>query len=487
MNVVRPLRNATFLGALAVLGLASSALAQDAEIELEAGLPEAIPATTAPSPSTTSSAADPEIAALRASLAELEGRLRALETAPTEDAEETEATPEPERHWWEALDLRVSGYLQSQLVVNQMSQSEIGADGNALNQDRFVIRRGRLRVDRTFRYASLAFEIDASTTRGSFVGIRRAETSFFYPSSREGAPPYAMVTVGLSEVPFGYELREGNRTRWFLERSAGSLAFSRGEPDIGVRLSGGVGPFRYAFAVVNGNPLDDRVGGEPIDLTRPKDLVGRVGVEDSSDRFRLRGGVSFYSGTGLHQGTPATKPTILWRDTNEDGVIQTVELTGVPGRAATASSEFRRFGVNVDLGFDVRTPIGWTHVYGEATMAQNLDRSYFVADPVATGYDLREIAWYVALIQEVTDYGVVGFRVDSYDPDSNLLDTRRGLRVPNDASQLTLSPMLGAQLPGRGRLVFQYDHIRDHLGRNTLGVPTDLRNNQFVARLQMEF
>jgi hypothetical protein len=40
-------------------------------------------------------------------------------------------------------------------------------------------------------------------------------------------------------------------------------------------------------------------------------------------------------------------------------------------------------------------------------------------------------------------------------------------------------------LPEVARLVFQYDVIVDHLARDTRGVPTDLRNNQWTLRLQV--
>ena len=66
---------------------------------------------------------------------------------------------------WDRLGLRLSGYLQAQYTHNQLSEDSIGADGLPMNQDRFFVRRGRLRLDRTWDYASLAFEIDASNTR----------------------------------------------------------------------------------------------------------------------------------------------------------------------------------------------------------------------------------------------------------------------------------------------------------------------------------
>lgn len=436
-----------------------------------------------------------EAAELRATLARLEARLAAVEAAApapepeTEPEAPVEAAPQPS--WWERSGLRVGGYIQTQLVTSQFSHDEIGPDGSPLNQDRFVVRRGRLRLDGSWEYASAAFEIDASTTRGPFVGIRRAEASFFYPNrDSAGAVPYIRATVGLTSVPFGSELMVSNRDRWFLERSTGSLAFQRGEPDIGVRLDGGVGPFRYAFAVMNGNPLDDRPGGEPIDLTRAKDLLGRVGIETRREnRFELIAGVSFHTGRGLHQGTPASKPTLLWSDDNQNGVVDLApinEITVIPGVAATPSIGFDRWGVNADLSVGFHTSIGWTRIYGEVTLGSNLDRSLYIADPVTNGSALREVAWFAAVLQEVTRYGIVGLRVDRYDPNSDFLDQRRGTYIPSDASIFTISPMIGGQLPGRGRLVFQYDRIRDHLGRDASGVPTDLRNDQFILRLQLE-
>jgi hypothetical protein len=49
----------------------------------------------------------------------------------------------------------------------------------------------------------------------------------------------------------------------------------------------------------------------------------------------------------------------------------------------------------------------------------------------------------------------------------------------------TYSPLVGIQLPKRARLCFQYDIIKDHLARDVSGVPTDLKNNAWTLRLQV--
>lgn len=503
---------------LSVLLLAAPAVAQpaqapdqdDVEIEIEAE--DSPPPSPVAPPPVAAAPNDAERQALVATVARLEARLAELEArssdrgdrSPSDSASEEQdpsrsttrasgvtdtASSEADetRPWWERANLRVSGYLQAQLEGSQLSQDELAPGGASLNFDRFVLRRGRIRVDARYRYASAAIEIDGSTTRGAFLSLRRAEASFFYPAADENAVPLVMATVGLSEIPFGGELREVNRLRYFMERSAASLAFFRGEPDVGARVSGGVGPFRYVFGVMNGLPLDDRPGAPSVDFTRAKDIVGRLGVDlGDVETWNLVGGVSFLRGTGFSAGAEATKGELRWTDFNENGVVDNGEVEAISGVAAVPSESFRRWAVNADVSLTVSTPIGRTRVYGELTMASNLDRGYAIADPIATGYNLREFGYFAAVIQDIKRYGIVGFRYDSYDPDSDYFEVRRGQATATDLSIRTYSPIIGAQLPGRARLLFQYDFIRDRLARDSRGIPVDVRNNQFVLRLQVE-
>jgi hypothetical protein len=119
-------------------------------------------------------------------------------------------------------------------------------------------------------------------------------------------------------------------------------------------------------------------------------------------------------------------------------------------------------------------------------VAQNHDRALFLADPVTTGSDVRHHAWYAGIAQEITRYGVAGFRAAYYDPNSDLLESRRGNVTPRSQSILTLSPVVGLVLPDRARLLAQYDFVRDKLGRDETGVPTDAKNNQLTLRLQVD-
>ena len=394
-----------------------------------------------------------------------------------------------------ALELHVSGYAQPQLVHSQLSEDEVTPDGDAQNRDRFLVRRARLRLDGALPYGGASLELDGSTVYGPTVRLRRAEAFARLPhlsNEHESLPDYARLSAGLGDIPFGYELTQGSGQRLFTERSAGSRAFFVGEADVGATLSGGLGPFRYAVAAQNGVPQSESPDADNSVYTGEKTGVGRLSFEAGlPQRLELSGGVSALRGVGLHQGTPATKASLSWDDTNQDGFVNLDELEALSAQAATPSSTFDRWAVNADLQVGLRTPLGWTRVLGELTMASNLDQGYYVADPVSTGYDLRELAWNAALIQEIAlkegaPVGLVAFRADRYDGNADLFESRRGQFVPLSATQLTLSPLIGAELPGRGKLIFQYDYVVDFLGRDVTGEPVDLPNDQWTLRAQVE-
>jgi hypothetical protein len=308
-----------------------------------------------------------------------------------------------------------------------------------------------------------------------------------YRGSRPfSAPPILKLTAGLFDVPFGYELVESPKTRWFMERSLASRSFFPGEPDLGFRLQAALGWFRASVALVNGEPLGERTGYPLRDPNAAKDIVARVGAElDPHPRLHLAGGVSVINGKGFHPGTDVTKGTIQWKDQNEDGLIEGFELTSVPGTTGTPSQAFRRWAVGGDLRLQIDTPIGATRVGFEVVVANNMDRGLFIADPVLTGIDNREVGYVIGATQEIFGYGVVGFRFDSYDPNADATDRQGGTLLPLDQTVRTFSPLAGLALPDRARLLFQYDVVRNNLGRDPRGVPTNLKMDTWTLRLQV--
>src|SRR5262249_41428778 len=162
--------------------------------------------------------------------------------------------------------------------------------------------------------------------------------------------------------------------------------------------------------------------------------------------------------SGLHPGTPATKDVLVWRDINEDGIVQpATEIQVIPGSAPTPSQNFDRSALGGDVRVLAKLPgVGELTVYGEVYAGTNLDRAICGADPVPGGRDLREPGYYVAATQEITPYLMVGVRYDFYDPDSDQIDQRAGMVVPRPASFDALN-VTGAFLYPYGRFSVEFD------------------------------
>jgi hypothetical protein len=409
----------------------------------------------------------------------------------------------------------IAGYVQVDWVIHrQSSRDEIDAtSGEPLNQDRFLLRRGRLSLDGQKGHAGARLEIDASSANALQVTPFEAYVSLNYPEQVRLAdvaywlsPPSerarsrsrpassvtavepafkAMASIGLRRMPFGFDAVESDLDRPWLERTVGSRAFFGQARDFGAGVDLTFRFLSVALAVTNGEPLtEDRHAGR--DLTRSKDWMGRAGVSTWLARgVWLQTGVSWLTGTGLHLGSPATKDSLGWIDGDEDGLVDATELTPVPGAAATPSRTFPRLA----MGADVRIGLAWLALgtctlRAEITRAINLDRTIEPADPVATGRDLRELAAHVGVSQELGEHLGVAARYDIYDPDVDAAEQRALAVVPLDRAYRTLALAVTARIAPL-RVMFEYDHRRNALGRDPSGAATTLQDDAFTLRAEM--
>jgi len=457
-------------------------------------VPPVAPPPVAPPPGAQPASRD-DIAALRE-----EVRVLRAEVEAQKANDEAKSAPPPpkappalgyEQMWPWILPpegLSVSGYVQTQYETHQDAQDQLNANGQTLNKDRFSIRRARVALTGEWEYAAAVLQLDANTTNGPQVDLRKAEASLQYRPDRT-RPPLVMATIGLFDTPFGYETDESSQQRLFMEPTTASNAFFPGQADLGVRFAGALGFFRWTIAAMNGEPIGEASPYVAQDPNSGKDVVARFGLDSQPlPRLQLAGGVSALGGEGFSPGSVAAGPSIQWHDLNNNGAVdaQSGELVGVPGQSATPSQNFNRWAIGADFRTSFKSALGVTKIYGEFVLAQNLDRALYIANPVTTFQDTRELGFYVAALQEVTRWGIVGLRYDYYNPNSNAFDHRLGMLIPSSEAIKTLSPMVGLVLPDRARLLLQYDIIQNALARNSVGVPTSLADNVLTLRLQVQ-
>ena len=386
--------------------------------------------------------------------------------------------------------LRFSGFLQADAVLyRQSARDEINsATGEPLNTQRFSIPRARLRADFERGPVAAALELDANTLNGPAARLLDAELTGRWQGRDPKAPPYLALTVGLLKVPFGLEVPQSETSRLFLERSTTAQAFFPGVYDLGIRVHGGYRFLRYSAALMNGDPIGEK-GFGGLDLTASKDVIARIGVDTRPvAAVRVEVGISGLTGQGLHPGTPATKDVLVWRDANEDGLVQSTEIQAIPGAAATASEPFRRFALAADLRVTATIPVlGELAIYGEIARAQNLDRGVEPADPVSVGRDVRELGFYAGFTQELTRWAMVGLRYDRYDPDADASEQRGVVRVPRDSTYSSFAVTAAFLWTPLLRVIAEYQHNQNALGRSAGGLPTTLGDDLFALRGEVKF
>jgi len=365
-----------------------------------------------------------------------EARLRKLEDRVAADERRMRRLDDKLRVW---KHITLSAYVQPQLLVQSFNAAAspnaqggslpegIGAndvvarpDGSTTNTTAFRLRRTRLRTSYETDAMRLFIQIDVLPAGGIGSGIgtivRNAEATGIARWTKDVRTEF---TAGMFFTPFRFELNEYSTTRPFIERTWFIQNAFPIERDIGVQARTFAWGDRLvaAFAVVNGQRLGERTFVQTPDLNKSKDLVAFLTYRTGPLMF----GVNGYLGRGQ-----VVDPQLL------------------------RFKQFTKWGVNYQAQAKARLlPLfGETRVIGELAIAQNLDVgvNYPFAVPVirpalsdaVTNLDQR--ALYVRLEQDLARWLMVGYRFDTYTPDTaiknNARDTHAFLTV------VTFSPNL---------------------------------------------
>ena len=382
----------------------------------------------------------------------------------------------------------VTGYVQADSVAwTQDSVDELDPGSSApLNKERFLIRRGRVRVDAQKGDFSAGIELDGNTVDGPTARILGA-TVGYHLKGPDHDVPLLSVQAGLFKTPFGVEVPAAEREKAFLEPPAFARALFPGNYDAGVMAQGGYGIARWSIAMVNGAPVGD-TQWKGKDPTASYDLVGRVGASIEGPRqVRVEAGASALTGKALHAGTPPTKDELQWVDENGDGIVQTTELQVVPGFPAVPSKTFDHHALGADLQVHwCICMLGRGTAFAEAALATNLDRALIYADPVAASRDYRELGFSIGFVQEAGRYARFGARYDRYagDRDAN---TRAGLTVIGVDKIFSTLALIGVAHWEGAQLTAEYDHERNPFGRGDDGTPRTREADRLTLRAQVGF
>lgn len=296
--------------------------------------------------------------------------------------------------------IKISGYAQARYELNETSMDNASFGGSpaaakSSNNNRFFIRRGRLKV--TYESSPLAQGV-VYFDGGQDRTVRLLEA---YVTLRD---PWTLthahqLTAGQINVPFGYEIERSSSVRELPERSRAENVLFSGERDRGVTLTSQWTPqLQTVVGILNGGGINNSFYPN-TDPSSGKDFVGRVRYAQGM----IDGAVSYYGGKN------------------------TIPLTKDSYKSGHFDNDKRRLGADAQFYYALPV-VGGGSLRGEFYSGHEVNPDSLKAlakdQVLAAGADAGHLAtdfrgWYAMWVQNLGDKLQVAARYDTYDPNTD--------------------------------------------------------------------
>ncbi|WP_229235925.1 porin [Dyadobacter tibetensis] len=391
--------------------------------------------------------------------------------------------------------VKLSGYIQPQFQFTSAKGAETYVGPNFADNanNRFMIRRGRLRVD----YAHMnkkgqptsyfVFQFDGSE-RG--VAIRDFWGRFY-----ENRFKLFALTTGVFARPFGHEINLSSSNRESPERGRMSQILMKTERDIGAMLTvssrtstTGLSRLKLDLGVFNGQGL-----AGPVDYDSHKDVIGRISLKPTTlqdkNEIILSAGISGYLGGITSQGTE------IYRTQHSSNHFQAIRDSSAKNINKISPREY--LGADLQLKVNPEpytTELRAEYMFGKQTGTQNSSESpgeYPMINNIKAPLYIRNFnGAYFYLIQNLgnDDHQLI-FKYDWYDPNRKVkgadITAERGFSAADiryDTFGLGYLHRANRTL----KFIFYYDMVRNE-STALQGYAQDLSDNVFTCRVQYNF
>lgn len=393
--------------------------------------------------------------------------------------------------------LRFSGYIQPQW---QMAESKgaagyAGGDFGAAVNNRFSLRRGRIRVDyerydkNNMPVVQFAFQFDG-TERGVFIRD-------FYGRFFETKFNLFSLAGGMFARPFGYEVNLSSADRETPERGRMSQILMKTERDLGAMVS--FEPRRkdhpLSFLKIDLGAFNGQGLAATTDFDSHKDIIGRVAVKP----LRIKGTVSVISGgvSVLYGGMQQFTNVI-----NKMGTVNGQPVFVVDSAASNNGKIAPRhyFGADVQWKLSNGPGKGSTQLRAEYIFGSQTATALTTETPgvIPVGPDGKPAPLYIRsfdgaylyFLQHLgSDKHQVVVKYDWYDPNKKVSgkDIKPGSGLtPADISYKTLGVGYIYYSNEHLKFMFYYDWVTNEKTQLE-GYKEDLKDNVFTCRMQYRF
>ncbi len=392
--------------------------------------------------------------------------------------------------------LKFGGYMQPQFQFAESKgvKSYSGGDFSSNSNNRFMLRRGRIRVDYGHftedgrPLALFAFQFDG-TERG--VNIRDFWGRFY-----ENKVEMFSLSAGMFARPMGFEVNLSSSDRETPERGRMSQILMKTERDIGMMLS--FDPRKKSnplkkFIKVDVGVFNGQGLAGPNDFDSHKDVIGRIFLKPqklNKAGWTLSASTSGYLGGIVSRSTDIYKVekkganAMVVRDSNSSniGYVSPRKYAGADMQLKIPNKKgFSEFRAEYIRGLQTATantsetpgtyPTDATNGF-QPLYIRNFDGAYF--------YYLQHLG--VKSLQAILKY-------DWYDPNKKVkgkeVDAAKGFTAA-DVKYSTFGAGLLYHINVHVKAFLYYDVVRNE-ETNVKGFEKDIKDNIFTFRLQYRF
>jgi hypothetical protein len=382
--------------------------------------------------------------------------------------------------------VKVSGYIQPQFQYAQGKgvASYSGGDFPEHSNNRFMLRRGRIRFDYVHRKKKktpsfqFALQLDG-TERGVFIRD-------LWGKVLDSRWQVFSITTGMFARPFGYEVNLSSSDRESPERGRMSQILMKTERDLGLMF--GFHPVKPEHPLhhlsINAGFFNGQGLTSLNDFDSYKDFIGRASVTPFEfGDFSVSGGLSYFNGGFLQNTRYINKVS----QSNGSNVFYVDSSSGNMGGKAPRKYK------GADVQFKWKSGESTSEIraeYWQGTQTSLAGESETPGDLPDEPYYIRDFnGAFLYLLHRFTEHHQLAVKYDWYDPNTKIKGT--GINAdtrfnPADIKYSTLGFGYINHIEENLKLTLWYDIVRNE--RSALrGYENDLNDDVFTCRLQFRF
>ncbi|MFI3287344.1 MAG: hypothetical protein R3Y61_02600 [Rikenellaceae bacterium] len=368
--------------------------------------------------------------------------------------------------------LKLSGYIQAQWQYAESKGASAFAQGgsfDAESNNRFAVRRGRIKLAYEIGFASLVIQPDFSEKglkmRDVYIKLMTYDKVF-------GGQ------IGGFDRPFGYEISYSSSVRESPERSRIYSSLMPGEREVGALLKFSKWGLSLDAGVFNGNGL-------ATDNDSYKDFIGRLAYSIKFKDTELGAEASYYRGSILNKST---------------NYFSFIEDEGFYSKSSNNEYNYKREYFGVGIHYNQKWWAGRTNIYSEylwGTQPGSLYVNYNTVDgddlsnPDNAIYVRKFRGGYVMLSHQIAQskHSVV-LKYDLYDPNTQVRGDEIG-KLQNttyaDIAYTTYGIGYVFDWTSYLRLTAYYDIVCNETSESYIDYKTKRDENILTLRMQLKF